>query len=114
MAETKTRSVAFPRYAEYNCAFKYIVEQALGCRYVMPPALTWTRSEVINAISMPENRAENTSEISAMMSHAVRSICEKNDDALFDGIAALGRAVGRSGKRCRGEYTRHVAVGIAG
>ena len=40
MAEVKTRKVAFPRYAEYNCAFKYIVEQALGCKYVMPPALT--------------------------------------------------------------------------
>lgn len=40
MAEAKTRSVSFPRYAEYNCAFKYIVEQALGCKYVMPPALT--------------------------------------------------------------------------
>ena len=40
MAEGKTRNISFPRYAEYNCAFKYIVEQALGCRYVMPPALT--------------------------------------------------------------------------
>ena len=40
MAEVKKRSVSFPRYAEYNCAFKYIVEQALGCKYVMPPALT--------------------------------------------------------------------------
>lgn len=40
MAEAKTRSVSFPRYAEYSCAFKYIVEQALGCKYVMPPALT--------------------------------------------------------------------------
>lgn len=40
MAEVKKRSVSFPRYAEYSCAFKYIVEQALGCRYVMPPALT--------------------------------------------------------------------------
>ena len=40
MAEVKTRNVSFPRYAEYNCAFKYIVEQALGCRYIMPPALT--------------------------------------------------------------------------
>ena len=29
MAEVKTRNVSFPRYAEYNCAFKYIVEQAL-------------------------------------------------------------------------------------
>ncbi len=40
MAEAKKRNVSFPRYAEYNCAFKYIVEQALGCKYVMPPALT--------------------------------------------------------------------------
>ncbi len=40
MAEAKTRSISFPRYAEYNCAFRYIVEQALDCRYVMPPALT--------------------------------------------------------------------------
>ncbi|MDE6839592.1 MAG: hypothetical protein K2P49_01865 [Oscillospiraceae bacterium] len=34
------RSVSFPQYAEYSCAFKYIVEQALGCKYVVPPALT--------------------------------------------------------------------------
>ena len=40
MAEPKMRNISFPRYAEYNCAFKYIVEQALGARYVMPPALT--------------------------------------------------------------------------
>ena len=40
MAEKRQRKISFPRYAEYNCAFKYIVEQALGARYVMPPALT--------------------------------------------------------------------------
>ena len=40
MAEVKMRSVSFPQYAEYSCAFKYIVEQALGCKYVVPPALT--------------------------------------------------------------------------
>ena len=40
MAEASIKNVSFPRYAEYNCAFKYIVEQALECRYVMPPALT--------------------------------------------------------------------------
>ena len=34
------RNISFPRYAEYNCAFRYIVEQALGARFVMPPALT--------------------------------------------------------------------------
>ena len=35
MAEVKMRSVSFPQYAEYSCAFKYIVEQALGCKYVV-------------------------------------------------------------------------------
>ena len=40
MAEAARRNISFPRYAEYNCAFKYIVEQALGARYIMPPALT--------------------------------------------------------------------------
>lgn len=40
MANTPRRNISFPRYAEYNCAFKYIVEQALGARYVMPPVLT--------------------------------------------------------------------------
>ena len=46
MAEATRRNVSFPRYAEYNCAFKYIVEQALGCRYVMPPALTQRTMEL--------------------------------------------------------------------
>jgi len=40
MANAPKRNISFPRYAEYNCAFKYIVEQALEARYVMPPALT--------------------------------------------------------------------------
>lgn len=40
MAGTPRRKISFPRYAEYNCAFQYIVEQALGCKYVMPPVLT--------------------------------------------------------------------------
>lgn len=40
MKRDTVRRISFPRYAEYNCAFKYIVEQALGCKYVMPPALT--------------------------------------------------------------------------
>ena len=34
------RNITFPRYAEYNCAFKYIVEEALGARYIMPPPIT--------------------------------------------------------------------------
>ncbi len=40
MAEKKKRNISFPRFAEYNCAFKYITEQALDARYVMPPVLT--------------------------------------------------------------------------
>ena len=40
MGETAMKNISFPRYAEYNCAFRYIVEEALGARYVMPPALT--------------------------------------------------------------------------
>ena len=40
MADTPRRKISFPRYAEYNCAFRYIVEQALGAKYIMPPALT--------------------------------------------------------------------------
>lgn len=38
--ETIGKKISFPRYAEYNCAFKYIVEEALDGKYVMPPALT--------------------------------------------------------------------------
>ena len=53
MGENKTRNVSFPRYAEYNCAFKYIVEQALGCKYVMPPALT-KRTMELGAKYSPE------------------------------------------------------------
>jgi len=40
MGAGAARKISFPRYAEYNCAFRYIAEQALGCKYVMPPALT--------------------------------------------------------------------------
>ena len=47
------KKISFPRYAEYNCAFKYIVEQALGCKYVMPPALT-KRTMELGAKYSPE------------------------------------------------------------
>ena len=40
MGETAIKNISFPRYAEYNCAFRYIVEEALGARYVMPSG-TW-------------------------------------------------------------------------
>ena len=40
MDAVKGRSISFPRYAEYNCAFRYIVEEAIGAKYIMPPAIT--------------------------------------------------------------------------
>ena len=40
MVPVEQKKVSFPRYAEYNCAFKYIVEEALEAKFVMPPALT--------------------------------------------------------------------------
>ena len=40
MGKADRKNISFPRYAEYNCAFKYIVEQAMNARFVMPPALT--------------------------------------------------------------------------
>ena len=36
----RVRKISFPRYAEYNCAFKYIIEQAVGAKYIMPPPIT--------------------------------------------------------------------------
>ncbi len=53
MAERAYRNLSFPRYAEYNCALKYITEQALGCKYVMPPALT-RRTMELGAKHSPE------------------------------------------------------------
>lgn len=40
MAGAVRRKIAFPRYAEYHCAFRYIAEQALGVQYILPPPLT--------------------------------------------------------------------------
>ena len=40
MSAPVRKKISFPRYAEYNCAFKYIVEEALDAKFVMPPALT--------------------------------------------------------------------------
>ena len=40
MKTTAGRSISFPRYAEYNCAFRYIIEEAIGAKYIMPPAIT--------------------------------------------------------------------------
>ena len=32
MEAMSVRKVAFPRYAEYNCAFRYIFEEAMDVR----------------------------------------------------------------------------------
>ena len=40
MDAVKGRNISFPRYAEYNCAFRFIIEEAIGAKYIMPPAIT--------------------------------------------------------------------------
>ena len=40
MSKSEPRKIAFPRYAEYNCAIKYLLEQGLGARCIVPPKLT--------------------------------------------------------------------------
>ncbi|MGM9577957.1 MAG: hypothetical protein ACI3VS_01110 [Evtepia sp.] len=48
-----TKRVAFPRYAEYNCALKYFVEQGLDATYILQPALT-RRTEELGAKYSPD------------------------------------------------------------
>lgn len=43
--QTKRR-VAFPRYAEYNCAIKYFLENGLDVRYILQPPLTQRTLEI--------------------------------------------------------------------
>lgn len=38
--EQSKRKVALPRYAEYNCGMKYILEKGLDVQCIMPPKLT--------------------------------------------------------------------------
>ena len=47
------RKIAFPRYAEYNCALKYFVEQGLDATYILQPALT-RRTEELGAKYSPD------------------------------------------------------------
>lgn len=47
------RNVTLTRYAEYNCAFRYIVEQGIEAHYIMPPALT-KRTEEIGSKYSPD------------------------------------------------------------
>ena len=47
------RKVALPRYGEYNCALKYIVEQGFEAQCVLPPPLS-RRTEDLGARSSPD------------------------------------------------------------
>ncbi len=49
----QTRKVALPRYGEYNCALKYIVEQGFEAQCVLPPPLT-RRTEELGAGNSPD------------------------------------------------------------
>ena len=45
-AKTQVRKLAFPRYAEYNCAIRYFVENGLEVRYILQPRLTQRTVEI--------------------------------------------------------------------
>lgn len=47
------RKVALPRYGEYNCALKYIVEQGFEARCILPPPLS-RRTEDLGARNSPD------------------------------------------------------------
>lgn len=47
------RKIAFPRYAEYNCAFKYLAEHGLGAAYILQPVLT-RRTEELGSRYSPD------------------------------------------------------------
>lgn len=49
----RRKKVALPRYAEYNCAFKYFLEQGLETDCVLPPPLT-QRTLDIGAKNSPD------------------------------------------------------------
>ena len=47
------RKIALPRYAEYNCAMKYVVEQGFESKCILPPPLT-RRTEELGAKNSPD------------------------------------------------------------
>ena len=47
------RKAALPRYGEYNCALKYIVEQGFEAQCILPPPLT-RRTEDLGAQNSPD------------------------------------------------------------
>ncbi len=48
-----SKNVTLTRYGEYNCAVKYVVEEGLEARYILPPILT-KRTEEIGAKYSPD------------------------------------------------------------
>ena len=41
MAVRRSMKISFPRYAEYNCALRYLAEHGFhNVKYIMPPTLT--------------------------------------------------------------------------
>lgn len=49
----QSRKIAFPRYAEYNCAMKYVLEQGFETTCILPPPLT-KRTEELGAKNSPD------------------------------------------------------------
>ena len=47
------RTAALPRYGEYNCAMKYIIEQGFETRCILPPPLS-RRTEEVGARNSPD------------------------------------------------------------
>ncbi len=47
------KNITVPRYAEYNCALRYLIEQGLEARYILPPTLT-KRTEELGAKHSPD------------------------------------------------------------
>ncbi len=47
------RKIALPRYAEYNCAMKYLVEQGFESTCILPPPLT-RRTEELGSQNSPD------------------------------------------------------------
>ena len=49
----QSRKIALPRYGEYNCGMKYVVEQGFESTCILPPPLT-KRSEELGAKNSPD------------------------------------------------------------
>lgn len=49
----QNRKIALPRYAEYNCAMKYVVEQGFESTCILPPPLT-RHTEELGAKNSPD------------------------------------------------------------